>query len=50
MREGQVQSPEACYFFQVDNNDLINTLCIRIAQPMMNKLNFYFFIVSIRVL
>lgn len=26
MRQGQIQSPEACYFFQVDNNDLINTL------------------------
>lgn len=38
MRQGQIQNPEAWSFFQVDNNDLISTLCIRIAQRRMNQL------------
>lgn len=38
MRQGQTQNPEAWYCFQVDNNDLVSTLCIRIAQLRMNQL------------
>lgn len=38
MRQAQIQSPEAHYLFQVDNSDLINSLCVRIAQSRMNQL------------
>lgn len=36
------QSPKACYLFQVHGSDLINTLCIRIAQVLMNQLLLFF--------
>ena len=36
------QSPEARSLFQVDSNDLINTLCIKIAQLLMNQLLLFF--------